>query len=277
MKSQKPHSASAPQQTGTFVIEVLRHEFSKRAEKNPQYSQRSFARQIGISHTLLSLLLNGHRAPSLGMIEKLSQKLTFPPDKTAALLESRGFPKNKAAKKPSKTTTDAIARYRKVSLDEFALLSEWQHYAILSLLEIADTEFEAHFIAKRLGIGLALAKISMQRLVDLKIVYFDEKLNCWKQKDGPIIVENTVSTVSTRQFQRQLLDKSVESLENDPIEIRDHSSMTFSMHPKHVPYALKRIRDFRRELTRELETFGEAQEVYNLTVQLFPTSRRNKS
>jgi hypothetical protein len=54
-----------------------------------------------------------------------------------------------------------------------------------------------------------------------------------------------------------LIRKAVESLENDPIELRDFSSTTFAMNPKHVAYALKRIREFRRQWTQELESFGD--------------------
>jgi hypothetical protein len=46
------------------------------------------------------------------------------------------------------------------------------------------------------------------------------------------------------------------------------------MNPKNVPYAIERIRAFRRQLTDELEVMDESEEVYNLTVQLFPSSRR---
>jgi hypothetical protein len=64
-------------------------------------------------------------------------------------------------------------------------------------------------------------------------------------------------------------------MENDPMPLRDLSSTTFAMDPKQVGHALKRIREFRRELSRELEEFGNPQEVYNLTVQLFPSSKRS--
>lgn len=257
----------------SFALEVLRDEFSKRVRKNPQYSQRSFARSLGVSHTLLSLILNGHRRPSKKVVERLVDKFSLTPEQAATLLASA----EKRGKKSEHTEGERkVLAYSKISLDEFALISEWQHYAILSLLDIADTEFTPQFVAKRLGISLHLAKISMHRLVERQIVEQDPATRKWRQRPGPIVVENVRSTAWSRSFQRQLLGKAVESLENDPMETRDLSSTTFAMHPKNIPYALEQIREFRRELVRELEAFGDPSEVYNLTVQIFPTTRRSR-
>jgi uncharacterized protein (TIGR02147 family) len=265
--STKPH----------FVLELLRYEFTKRVQKNPRYSQRSFAKYIGVSHTLLSLILNGHREPSSALLEKLSERLNYSPEKAALLratLEARKRKSTLESSNPSKNQKVPVIPDQ-LSLDQFAMISEWQHYAILSLLEVKDTEFTPKFISQRLGISETLAKVSMQRLISMDIVGKDAT-GKWRQRNGPIIVNNTRSTESTRKFQRQLMGKAVESLLNDPIEIRDLSSTTFAMHPKHTAFALQRIREFRRQLTQELEAFGDPEEVYNLSVQLFPTSHRRK-
>lgn len=266
--SAEAHSKSS------FVLEVLRYEFSKRAKKNPGYSLRAFAKHLNVSHTLLSLFLNGHRNISSKMVEKIAERLQYSPDKIAKMLES--LSDGASVKKKSKNKYEvAAASYKKISLDQFSLISEWQHYAILSLLEISDTELTPEFIAKRLNISPLMAKLSIQRLMKFELIERTDD-GRYRQSSGPIVVENTTSTVWTRKFQQQLISKAVESLQNDPIELRDFSSTTFAMDSQHIPYAVKRIREFRRGLTRELEAFGSPQEVYNLTVQIFPTSKRNK-
>ncbi len=264
--SHKTSKVSARSYQGNPVVELLRFEFSSRSEKNPQFSLRSFAKFLGVSHALLSLVLNEKRSPSKAFIGKMSERLALNP-------ESRSILQNSLKNEIPKTTEEV--RYQKIGLDQFALVSEWQHFAILSLLEIEDTILRPEFISKRLGISETLARVSLKRLFDLDLLVKDEKSNRWQQKPGPIVVENSESTAYTRRFQNQLMNKALESLEADPIMVRDHSSTTFSMNPKNIPYALKRIRSFRRELTKELEDMGEKEEVYNLTVQIFPTSRRS--
>lgn len=254
----------------TQLVELIRFEFTSRSQKNPQYSLRSFAKFLGVSHTLLSLVMSGKRSPSKKLILKISDKLILDPEQKRNLLRETQLEQLKKTKK-----TNIDLNQNKISLDTFALISEWQHYAILSLLEIADTELTPEFIAKRLNISELVARISLKRLFDLNLIEKNQKTGRWQQSSQPIVVENTESTSYTRKFQKQLLEKAIESLESDPIEKRDVSSITFAFDPAHIPYALKRIRQFRRELTEELESFGNPQEVYNLTVQIFPTSKRN--
>lgn len=257
----------------TLLREKLRAEFSARATKNPSYSLRAFAKHLGVSHSLLSLILSGQRAPSLKVLEAFIERLAIVPEE-AQLLRQEGTERKNNKKSSSKSKSAVERTYSKISLDRFALISEWQHYAILSLLEVEDTELTPEFIAHRLGITPFLAKQTLSRLFDLGLIEKEEKTNRWKQSSAPIVVENTESTVHSRRFQSQLISKALESLENDPMPLRDISSITFAMDPKHVNYAMKKIREFRRTLSAELEAFGTPQEVYNLTVQLFPSSRR---
>jgi len=249
-----------------LIMEVLRNELSRRIEKNPSYSLRALARQLDISHTQLSLVMNGYRPPSKILLEKMLKTFSMNKKATALIL---GILETKR-----KDSSKSQQNFTKVSLEQYNLFSEWQHYAILSLLEIQDTKLTPEFISKRLGISLIQAKVSIQRLISLELIE-EYKKGYWRQKGGPIVVENTHSTAATRNFQRQLITKALDSMDKDPIELRDLSSTTFSMDPKLVPHALQRIREFRRQLTAELETMSEAEEVYNITVQLFPSSRRS--
>ncbi len=262
MQTTHTHSQTKPE---PFALQVLKAEYLERVRKNPQYSLRSFAKNLGVSHSLLSLVLNGQRKISRSFMQKICEKLNLTTSKQKMLLqELNGIGAEVASQ----------SEMHKLSLEQFALISEWQHYAILSLLEIPDTKFDPVFIGQRLGINPMLAKVSMQRLY--RLGYIEKTNGKWKQKTNPIIVENINSTLSSKKFQRQLLKKAAESLELDPVEVRELSSMTFAFDPKHLPYAHKRIKDFRRQLCKELEEFGKPQEVYNLTVQLCPVSRRRK-
>jgi uncharacterized protein (TIGR02147 family) len=162
-------------------------------------------------------------------------------------------------------------RARNLDLDQFAAISDWYHYAILSLLELPESRLEARWVAERLNLGQAQAKLAIERLKRLGLV--EKRGARWRQSDQPLRVPNSVSTPATRKFHRQLLEKAAESLENDPAESRDFTSMTFALDPRHIPLAKGRIRAFRRELTQELEELGAPKAVYQLTVQLFPVTR----
>lgn len=246
---------------------LIQNELAERCRKNPRYSMRAFARASGVSHTVLSLVLSQKRPLSTKAAAKLADFLDLDPARRKLFLGQRTSDLNQSLLERSKSGTD----YEQISLDVFDVISDWYHFAILSLLELEDAKFEARWIAKNLRISEMQAKLAMERLQRLGLVSFLSD-GRWKQTGKPIAVENKNSTASTRRFHKQLLAKAGESLENDSVEVRDFSSITFSMDPVHVEYAKKRIQAFRRELSEELESKGSPRAVYNLTVQLFPVT-----
>lgn len=240
--------------------ELLKRALKERCEKNPMYSLRSFAKATGISHTVLSLVLSGKR--------NLSKKAAL---KLADYLELNPLDKQKLLKVYKTPSPDD---YETLSLDKFEVISDWYHYGILSVLELPDAKFDAKWIAKQLGIQVVQAKLAMERLQRLGLVAKNEE-GQWKQSGKSIKIDNTVSTVATRKFHKQLLVRAAESIDKDPIPVRDFSSITFILDPSQVEYARERIRDFRRQLAAELEIKGDPSSVYNLTIQMYPITPVN--
>lgn len=233
-------------------LSVIANEFARRVERNSHYSLRSFAKSLGISHSLLSLILSGKRAVSKKVWFKLVSELGIASVKT---------PLEKAS-------------FNQIDLDTFALLADWYHYAILNLLEVENSPVNEKNISARLQITRAEAGMALLRLGRLGLIRKEK--GRWKRCSSPIKVENEISTAATRKHHRQVLEKGLDSLENDSFELRDFSSVTLAIDPKLIPLARKRIRDFRRELMQELESKGSRSEVYHLAVQIYPVSKPRK-
>jgi transcriptional regulator with XRE-family HTH domain len=238
----------------TSTRDLLSQELERRSARNGRYSMRAFARSLGLSHTLVSLVLSGRRGLSPETRARVVSRLGLPPETPRA----QGAPA-------------ADASVRALELDQFHLISDWYHFAILSLLEIPRSKAEPRWIAARLGISELQAKLALERLLRLGLLARSGRR--LRQSGEPIRIGNTVSTAATRKFHQQLLEKARESLEADPIEERDFTSMTFALDPARLELAKSRIRDFRRALVAELESHGRPRRVYELTVQLFPVSR----
>ena len=237
---------------------IIREALAERCRRNPRYSMRAFARASGVSHTVLSLVLSGKRPLSKKAAAKMATFLELAPDRRAALT-SRG-------------PIEACADDRQsITLDTFELIAGWEHYAILSALELPDARFEPRWLARRLDIGELESKLAMERLQRTGLVERTAD-GRWRQSGRPLAAPPIQSTVATRTFHRRLLEKAVETLESQPVEFRDFSSITFAMDPAQVGYATARIRAFRRELARDLERRGAPGAVYNLTVQIFPVT-----
>jgi plasmid maintenance system antidote protein VapI len=62
----------------------LRTEFRRRADRNPRYSIRAFARALDVHHTTLARILDGRRGLSRSMLQHLASRLSMSPDEIRA-------------------------------------------------------------------------------------------------------------------------------------------------------------------------------------------------
>jgi hypothetical protein len=229
----------------TLIAELAREE-----KRGKPCSLRGLSRTTGISHSLLSQLISGKRPITTKSWTKLTA--TFPQLAVAG-------------------ATYSDSAYYQLNTTDFARISDWHHYAILSLIETESFRMNFQWIAKRLNISATQARIAVSSLIEMKILA--HRGGRWQQITGPLKIENKKPLAPCLHQQRQLLEKAIASLEKDSFEIRDFSSMTLAINPADIPYARQRIRDFRRELTQELEQRSSQKEVYHLTVQIYPVSK----
>jgi transcriptional regulator with XRE-family HTH domain len=242
----------------TSAEDLLRLTLSQRCTKNPQYSIRAFAKSSGISHTVLSLVLSGKRKLSKAATQKLVDYLELDPKERMDFLKTN-----------KKNNIDS--EFQDLSLETFEVISDWYHYAILSLLELPEAKFEAKWIAAQLGIKVLSAKLAILRLKKVGLVEEDSE-GLWKQSGKQIKIDNKISTGATKKFHKQLLERASVSIDKDPISVRDFSAVTFTLDPSQVEYARNRLRDFRRQLMNELEALGQPSAVYNMTIQFYPVT-----
>ncbi|MCX6124202.1 MAG: hypothetical protein NTV34_05560, partial [Proteobacteria bacterium] len=138
------------------AVEHLIHEYQARCARNASYSLRSFAKSIGVSHTLLSLVMNRKRAVSPAMLTKLKQHIPTVNDGEIKEL------------KPQKQT-------EQMQIKEFAPIANWIHYAILSLTLFQDFELDETSVARRLGVSKTQARLAIDDLKNCKVIGLDKE------------------------------------------------------------------------------------------------------
>lgn len=249
---------------------VIANELEARCKRNPNYSLRAFASSLQVSPSSLSMILNGKRQLSYESAGKIADRLGLSPKAKNLFLQNLAL--QKLGDKVPSASLDKDDTFRNLSLDQYELIAEWQHYAILSLIETRDFRPDIRWIAKRLGINPQRVKSAVERLKRLNLL--DTTTDRWRQVGEPIKVDNSVSTVATRKAHHKILDKAMSSLNEDDIEIRSFSAATMAIDPKLVPMAKKKINAFRRQFMRFLEENSDKKaEVYHLAIQLYPVSK----
>jgi len=258
----------------------IKTELAKRLERNPRYSLRSFAKAIGISPGTLSQVLSGNKIPSTKLARKLIDSLDLNPSEQKAFMVSLAGAQQKRnlqrlAPVFAKYTEPQInGEFRDVSLDLFRIIADWYHYAILELSLTEDFCPEPSWIAKELGIRETEARLAIDRLLSVGLLK-EENNSIVKSDEFITTSDKHLTNSALKRHQRQVLEKAVDSLENDPIEARNVSSMTMAIDPALLPAAREMIETFSQNLCAFLES-GRRKQVYELGVVLYPIQQRSR-
>lgn len=238
--------------------EFLQDALTQGRLRNPSFSLRALAKKAGLSPAALSEILSGKRKLTPERASLALTKMGIPPEKADFILKSLTAQKNT---NPS---------HQQLSIDQFYLIADWYHFAILSLGETEDFQDSPEWISKRLNISIPTTIKALERL---------ERLGAFKRnKQGNLVVTGVQLTTpdeiihrGIKQQHAEILELCKNSLDQHSLEQRDFLGVTMAMDPKDLPLAKKMLRDFLAKFCNKLEQ-GQKKEVYRLNLQLIPLS-----
>lgn len=257
--------------------EFLKDELEHRTISNSKYSMRAFARDLDLSPQVVSLVLNGKKGISAEVSLKIANRLGLTVEESSYLcdlVELSNVKSNELKEvlnyRLSKYTPNR--KFRTVSEENFKLISNWYHYAILELTSTADFQSDPRWISSRLGITLECTNEAIDRLCKMGLLdirdgkYSKVNLNITTTQDMP--------SDAIRMATTQLLQKAEFALNHHEVSAREFGTMTMAITPEKLPVAREMIRKFRRELASYLEDESDKRtEVYVLATQLFSVTK----
>lgn len=260
-----------PMQLGTNLTyrKFLLDELHRRQKKNPAYSSRAFARDIGVNSSRLSEILSGKVGLSETRAIAISDRLQMSDDIKALFIDlvicedARSGITRAAAKSRIEAR---MLHLQQLEDQDFSLISSWHYLAILELIQLDGLEHSADAFAKKLSLPLAQVQEGLERLQRLGHIKYSNAR--WIPSEPDSTTTSEVASESIRAYHRQILEKASSALET-PVEKRDFSSMIFSLNSEQLTYAKERLQDFRRSLVKELEGMPGKDSVYCLSFQLF--------
>jgi uncharacterized protein (TIGR02147 family) len=242
-----------------MLQDYLLSELIERKKRNSNYSLRSFARDLGISPGHVSSLINKRKPLTMRQATQIVSKLNLSPSEQRNFIAS-AFPMNG---QPRNEELD----HKRLEDDEFALISEWQHLAILNLASLKNISSSPKLVAKRLNISSLQVIEAIQRLERLEyILVKDGKL---KRLAKPLRTTTDIPSAAIRKYHKQNLELAKDKIDTVPIHLREFSSMVMPTNARNLARAKKMINDFKEKLCQELE-IGSCKEIYTLNIQLFP-------
>ena len=242
----------------------LENLLEEKTKKNPQFSLRAFARLVEVSPAVLSRVLSGKRKFTFNLAVRIADALVLAPTERE-LLYSFYLTHNEDL------LNSEIKKEKELSIDCFNAMKEWYHYGITQLLYVKNFNDDPKWIAKMLSITELEAKLAIDRLIRLEIIDRDENGVLYRTATH-LSTTTDIASAGIRHFQKQILEKSIESLETDDIKERDITSITIAINEERIEEAKKEIKKFRMKMSEFLST-GEKTRVYNLGIHLVPLSK----
>lgn len=162
--------------------------------------------------------------------------------------------------------------FHQMSRDSFAVISDWYHYAILELTHVSAFRSEPKWIAKSLGISVNEANAAIDRLIRLGMMKKNSDGRLKNISGNNTNIDHEMRDIAKRNLQKQILEQALRALEEVPLERRNQTSMTMAINSNRLPGAIEMTSKFRRKLSAFLEQDDDRDEVYHLSISLFPTT-----
>lgn len=250
--------------TATSFRRLLQEELVERCRANPNYSLRSFARSLQVEPSALSQMINGKRPITEKMKLRLGSALGLSTDQLHRLPTTE----------EAAGATSNLKQIQSLTIDTFAVISDWYHYAILELTHVQGFQSDSLWISQRLGITKSEANIAIERLLRLELLKKNAqgKLIDASEAGELTSLEPQTSSDAARKYQIQLLELSKKAVQEISLESRNHTSATMCFDPEDLPQAIARITEFRRAFARDFQP-RKAKEVYQMQISFFPLSK----
>ena len=253
------------------------YEFKKKTV--PAFSLRFFAEKAGLSsHAHLKLTIDGKRNITKNTVVKLIHGLGLDGQR-AVYFESLVF-FNQAQTDADKQVYYAQllkasprSKLHKMDKAQFRIFREWHHSAILEMVALKDFRPIPDWISKRLGGLITPAQVteSLKLLVEVGLLV--KTANGYRPRDPLITTDDEFQDLMVKMYHLQMLKLSADMLSTLPGAQRDVSALTFSIKREDFPNLKKHLQLMRKELLDFSAKAGEAEDVVQINIQLYPLTR----
>ncbi len=281
----KPNIEPQTKSLQKFPVDFLREIFLERRERNPSYSTASFARDLGISRSLLSRVLTGSRPITLKLALQISTALDLGEEKSNALVLSIIHNSSKSAKISKKirakfennnTPQSPVSLFTTVEIEQFKAMSSWYHLAILNMTVLDGFQNDPVWIAQQLGITTAEVIDAIERMIGVGLL--TESENALKRTKAHFYVKTNRSEFAVRKFHTQMISKASEELKNTSdadFQRRLINGITFTCGPEHIELIKEKINRLEDEILN-VTSNGASTDVYQMNFQFFPLTKNKK-
>ena len=257
----------------------LRDYYEYKKKTTAAFSLRFFAEKAGLSsHAHLKLAIDGKRNITKNTATKLIHGLGLE-DQRAAYFESLVFFNQATTDEDKKIYYAQLikasprSRLHKMDKAQLRIFKEWHHSAILEMVGLKDFRPIPDQISKRLRGLITPAQVTESLNLLLELGLLVKTANGYRQSNPLITTDDEVQDVVVKMYHNQMLSLSNKMLNDLPGAERDVSALTFGIKRSDFVNLKKHLQLMRKELLDFSAKAGEAEEVVQINIQLFPLTR----
>ena len=248
------------------VAAFIAGQLAARQRRNPQYSLRSFARDLGMNPGTVSAIVMGRRSVPKKSFSLICDRLALSPRQRAVM--RRLWQKEIAHSAPTNIPAEDSVE---ISESHYQILAEWEHFAVLSLMRTKGFSANPNWMAKRLGVSVPRIQAVLTRLESSGFIKWNSDGRLIRTTP-PLKTSEGIVSAALRAAHAEEMSLAAQALTSVDVALRDISSMTMAMSPSRLSAARELIKNFRNDLAALCDEDG-ASEVYQLCMQLFPLTK----
>ncbi|AFY01090.1 TIGR02147 family protein [Bdellovibrio bacteriovorus] len=252
-------------------VDVLKDHYKEKRAGDRHFSQRAYARYIGIDDSRLSKILRGKRPIHPELVEAIGRKIQLS-DQAIEAFKKAELQKYRRHTRRAKNN---MVKLQKIPLETFKIISDPQHYHILELLKLKSFQPDVQWVAVVMGIPVSQAQECIDRLQAVGLLRIENDGTWIDISDGftTDILSDVAASEAHRRFQKAVLLRSVQALQDLSLGHRDQSSILVATDSRKLHEAKQMIKAFRRKLGLFLSESETKDQVFQLSLSLYPLNK----
>ncbi len=251
---------------------------------NPKFSIRAWSRQLGFQNpSILSRVLKGDRNLSLELSTKISHHLGLNHEQKryfeilSLLSGAKSIPEKQIytdileSIKPDMT-------FSSLTLDQFMMIAEWYHLAILEMTNLKDFKNDANWISDKLNKAITPTQVNdaLRRLLRLNLLTETKNNHLKRNPKGQLKVGDKTKSAAIQKFHIQMIEKALASIREQSLDQRNIRGLTLSLQKKDLTRAREIIQRAYQALAK-LTAQEDGDETYQVNTQIFQLTKGGES
>ncbi len=258
----------------------LKNVILEKQSKNPKFSLRLIARQLGMAPSSFSEVLSGKKNLSYDMALTIGTNLGLKSKEVDyfCLLVKRDSAKRLDLKKAIQKKLESLnprGPVHNLDVDMFSLISDWFHLALLGVLVLDIEDKTLENLSALVGIERMQAEAALDRLIRLGLVELKEN-KYYSRTSSDIFVNAKISTESLHKYHRQMLEKAKESLEGQKFDERLVRTENIAIGEDQLEQADAYVEEFFTKMASLSSKTKKKTKLYHLGTHFFKLSREGK-